>query len=366
METTVVFHNPVSDVLAQMRDYGHEQILFFNDVETGLKGIIAVHDTTLGPALGGCRIWNYANETDALLDVLRLSRGMTYKSSINGINLGGGKSIIISSDKTQRTEAYWKRFGDFVESLNGKYITAEDVGTSTNEIAYIMQQTKHVAGKPENAGGTGDPSPVTAYGVYLGMKAAVKFATGNESLAAKKIIVQGAGHVGQYLIGHLEKENAEIFVTDINEQKLKATAEKYKVKIIAPEVVYATEADIYAPCALGASLNSETIPQLKVQIVAGAANNQLSDEIIHGQQLKDRGIIYAPDFLINGGGVINCYREVQNLSAQTTMELVETIYEKTLQVLQRAERDNSTPQETAITIAQERIEQVKKERKNVR
>lgn len=359
METTAVFQNPVSDVLAQMQHYGHEQILFFNDKETGLKGIIAVHDTTLGPALGGCRIWNYANEIDALYDVLRLSRGMTYKSSINGINLGGGKSIIINSDKTQRTEAYWKRFGEFVDSLNGKYITAEDVGTSTQEIAYIMQKTQHVSGKPEEAGGTGDPSPVTAYGVYLGMKAAAKFATGSDSLAGKRIVVQGAGHVGQYLIDHLAKENAQIFVSDINEQKLQETAQKHPVTIIAPETVYGIEADIYAPCALGASLNSETIPLLKVQIVAGAANNQLSDEIIHGHQLKDRGIIYAPDFLINGGGVINCYREVNNLSKEETLVLVEKIYDKTLEVLERSKSENSTPQETAIKIAQERISNAK-------
>lgn len=364
MENTAVFRKPISDVLGQMDDYGHEQILFFSDKELGLKGIIAVHDSTLGPALGGCRIWSYPNEADALFDVLRLSRGMTYKSSINGINLGGGKSIIINSDKSLRTEAYWKRFGEFVNNLNGTYITAEDVGTSTQEISYIMQKTKHVAGKPENAGGTGDPSPVTAHGVYLGMKAAAKFTYGNDNLSGKKIVVQGAGHVGQYLIDSLVKEGAQIFVADINEQNLKTLSAKHKVHVISPDEVYAQEADIFAPCALGAILNTDTIRQLKVQIIAGAANNQLAHEVMHGHQLKDKGIVYAPDFLINGGGVINCYREVQGLSEKETFGLVEKIYDKTVEVLERAKRENSTPQETAIVIAKERIQKAKSKNQN--
>ena len=357
--TSSLFKQPTSDILAQMQAYEHEQILYFNDKETGLKGIIAVHDTTLGPALGGCRIWNYANETEALWDVLRLSRGMTYKSSINGINLGGGKSIIINSDKNLRTEKFWTRFGEFVESLNGKYITAEDVGTSTKEIAYIMQKTKHVSGKPIEMGGAGDPSPFTAFGVYLGMKAATKFATGSDCLSGKKILIQGVGHVGQYLIDHLVKENAIITIADINATNIEAITQKHNVTVVDPQSIYDVETDIYAPCALGATVNSDSIPKLKCEIIAGAANNQLADELIHGQMLKDRGIHYAPDFLINGGGVINCYKEVKGLSDTETNALVEKIYEKTYQVLERARNENSTPQETAIIIAKERIEQAK-------
>ncbi len=356
---TITAKMPVSDILEQMNSYEHEEVLFFNDKETGLKGIIAVHNTVLGPSLGGCRIWNYASEAEALYDVLRLSRGMTYKSAISGINLGGGKSVIINADKSSRTEKFWKKFGEYVDSLNGKYITAEDVGTSTNEIAYIMQKTKHVSGKPIDAGGSGDPSPFTAFGVYLGMKATAKMAYGSDSLDGKKILVQGIGHVGQFLIDHLAKENAEIIVTDINQQNLNAISQKHKVKVISPDDVYSYDMDIYAPCALGATLNSETIPLLKCHLVAGAANNQLQNETLHGMMLKDRNIIYAPDFLINAGGVINCYREVVGLSAEEAMKITEKIYDKTAEVLERAKTENSTPQQTAISIAKERIEQGK-------
>jgi len=357
---TITTKFPVSDVLEQMNSYEHEEVLFFNDKETGLKGIIAVHNTVLGPSLGGCRIWNYANEAEALYDVLRLSRGMTYKSAISGINLGGGKSVIINADKSSRTEKFWKKFGEYVDSLNGKYITAEDVGTSTNEIAYIMQKTKHVSGKPLDAGGAGDPSPFTAFGVYLGMKAAAKIAYGTDNLAGKKVLVQGAGHVGQYLIAHLAKEKAIISIADINQQNITSISSKHNVSVINPADVYDYEMDIYAPCALGATLNSETIPKLKCHLIAGAANNQLQNESLHGAMLKDRNIIYAPDFLINAGGVINCYREVVGLSADAAMTITEKIYDKTIEVLQRANSENSTPQETAIMIAKETIEKNKK------
>lgn len=356
---TKSFTKPVSDVLSQMFNYEHEEVLFFNDIKTGLKGIIAVHDTTLGPSLGGCRIWNYQNEADALLDVLRLSRGMTYKSAISDINLGGGKSVIINSDPSLRTADFWMRFGEFVDSLNGKYITAEDVGTSTNEIAHIMKKTKHVSGKPIENGGGGDPSPHTAYGVYLGMKAAHKFATGIDSLEGKKVLIQGTGHVGQYLIDHLAKENAILLIADINQNNLQAVSQKHKVKIIDPSAIFEEECDIYAPCALGATVNSDSIAKMKCGIIAGAANNQLADEELHGQMLMDKGIVYAPDFLINAAGVINCYKEVQQLSDDVYRSLIENIYTKTLTVLNKAKENNTSPQHTAIAIAKERIEKNK-------
>jgi leucine dehydrogenase len=344
-----------SNILGLMEQMEHENLLFFNDKETGLKGIIAVHDTTLGPSLGGCRIWNYQNESDAALDVLRLSRGMTFKSSIIGINLGGGKAVIISNNKDQRTEKYWRKFGETVETLGGKYITAEDVGTSTKEIGYIMQSTKHVAGRPLEAGGYGDPSPFTAHGVFLGLMASAKQAFGSDDLSGKKVAVQGIGHVGKYLVGHLTKAGAKVYITDINQDSLKAVASEYGATVVGTDEIYDLDVDIYAPCALGATINSGTIARLKCAVIAGAANNQLADEQLHGQMLLDRGIIYAPDFLINAGGVVNCYREVKNLTAEETQKYIDEIYNKTLQIFARAKEENVPTQEAAIRIAKERI-----------
>lgn len=348
-----------ANVFAMMEPMEHEQVMFFNDKETGLKGIIAVHNTVLGPSLGGCRIWNYEHESDALWDVLRLSRGMTFKSSISGINLGGGKAVIISNPKLQHNEAYWRRFGKFVDSLNGKYITAEDVGTSTEIISMVMKETKYVTGKPVSEGGTGDPSPVTAYGVFLGLKASVKEATGSDSLVGKKVAVQGVGHVGYTLVKHLTESGAQVFVCDINQRNLETVSRDFRVTIVNPNEIYDLDVDIYSPCALGATVNSETIPRLKCQIIAGAANNQLADESIHGHQLMDKGILYAPDFLINAGGVINIYREVEHLSVEDTNRLVENIYPRTLQIFSKAKAENLTPQEAAMQIAIERIENEK-------
>lgn len=349
-----------ANLFSMMEPMGHEQVMFFNDNATGLKGIIGVHDTTLGPALGGCRIWNYNSETEALWDVLRLSRGMTFKSSISGIDLGGGKAVIIASPNTTRNEAYWRRYGQFVDSLNGEYITAEDVGTSTDVMSIVMQETKHVTGKPQNAGGTGDPSPYTAYGVFLGLKAAAKQAFGNDSLSGKKVAVQGVGHVGGYLVDHLIKDGAEVFICDINDKNIANVTTKHKVTVVKPEDIYSLDVDIYAPCALGATVNSDTIGRLKCAVIAGAANNQLADEDIHGHMLLDKGIVYAPDFLINAGGVINCYREVKNLSEAETTPYIENIYNKTLDIFKRAAEEKIPTQEAAIRLAVERIEAKKK------
>ena len=349
-----------SNVLGLMGQMEHENLLFFNDKETGLKGIIGIHNTTLGPSLGGCRIWNYKNEADAVWDVLRLSRGMTFKSAISGINLGGGKAVIISDNKEQRTEKFWLRFGEFVETLGGKYITAEDVGTSTQEISYLMQRTKHVAGKPLEAGGTGDPSPFTAYGVFLGLKASAKEAFGTDDLSGKKVAVQGIGHVGGYLVRHLTDSGAKVYVTDINADALKKVAQDTGATVVGTDEIYDLDVDIYAPCALGATVNSDTIPRLKCAVIAGAANNQLADENVHGHMLMDRGIIYAPDFLINAGGVINCYREVKNLSESETKKYIDDIYNKTLEIFARSKSDKVPTQEAAIRIAMERINSHKK------
>ncbi len=348
------------NVFEQMENMEHEQIMFFNDKETGLKGIIAIHNSVLGPALGGTRLWKYNNEQEAIKDVLRLSRGMSFKSSISGIHLGGGKAVIIDNPDARKDEAYWRSYGKFVDNLGGKYITAEDVGTNTQFIEYIARETEHVAGKPDYLGGGGDPSPVTAYGVYLGMKAAQKQLSGSDSLKGKKVMVQGAGHVGQYLIDHLAKEEAIISIADINEANLKLVVAKHKVNVVDPADVYTTDMDIYAPCALGASLNDETIPLLNCSVIAGAANNQLSEEKKHGDILKDKGVIYAPDFLINAGGVINCYIETVGYNRDRAMAATENIYNQTLTVLAEAASKNKNSQEIALEIAMRRINDIGK------
>lgn len=335
---------------------GHEQVTFCYDEATGLRAIIAIHNTVLGPALGGLRMWNYATETEALNDVLRLSRGMTYKAAITGLNLGGGKAVIIGDAKTQKSEALIRRFGRFVESLGGKYITAEDVGINTRDMEYISNETKHVSGLPESMGGSGDPSPVTAYGVYMGMKAAAKHKWGNDSLNGKTVTVQGTGHVGFYLLQLLVKEGAKLVVADINEDNLKKAVDETGATVVSPNDIYDVQADIYAPCALGATLNSGTIPRLKCEIVAGSANNQLAIEEQDGHALISRGIIYAPDFLINAGGLINVYNEVLGkYNKDRVMRHTETIYGQTLAILERAEMQKITPQLAANHIAEERI-----------
>ena len=318
-------------VLGQMIDMGHEQVLFCQDPKSGLKAIIAVHNTVCGPALGGTRMWEYENEQEALYDVLRMSRGMTYKNSISGLNLGGGKAVIIGNSRKDKSKELFKRFGQFVDSLNGTYITAEDVGIAPADMVYVAQETKYVAGLP---GKSGDPSPVTAYGVYMGMKAASKIHFGTESLANKKIAVQGVGHVGEYLVGHLAKEGAELFVSDIHEPTLQHVAKKYGAKVVGLDDIYDLDVDIYSPCALGATINDESLKRLKCSIIAGAANNQLEDEKAHGEMLREKGIIYAPDYLINAGGVMNCYGEVAGLQREEVMKMAENIYATTLEIIQ--------------------------------
>ncbi|TAF33281.1 MAG: Glu/Leu/Phe/Val dehydrogenase [Cytophagales bacterium] len=347
-------------VFEQLEQMGHEQLVFCHDTSTGLKAIIGIHNTVLGPALGGTRMWSYTNESDAIRDVLRLSRGMTFKNAVAGLNLGGGKAVIIGNARKDKSEALLRRFGKFVESLNGKYITAEDVGMQTIDIEYMAMETKHVTGKPESMGGSGDPSPFTALGTYMGIKASAQKAYGNDSLANKKIAIQGVGNVGEHLIGHLSKENCKIFVTDIYEDRIKAVASKYKVEVVRPDDIYGLDVDIYAPCALGATVNDQTLSQLKAQIIAGCANNQLLDEKKHGNECLKRGIIYAPDFLINAGGVINVYREYQNLDRAWAVQKTEALYDATLQVLNTSFAENRNAQEVAIQNALKRIEAVAK------
>ncbi len=348
-------------VFAGVSDHGHEQVVFCNDPATGLKAIIAIHNTILGPALGGTRMWNYASEQEALTDVLRLSRGMTYKAAISGLNLGGGKAVIIGDAKSMKTEAFLRRFGKFVESLNGKYVTAEDVNMKTRDMEYISMETRHVTGLSESNGGGGDPSPVTAYGTYLGMKAAAKKAWGSESLEGKAVAVQGVGQVGMYLTDHLKKEGAKIFITDIDETKVKQVAERSGAKAVGMDEIYDVEMDIYAPCALGATINDKTIPRLKCRIVAGAANNQLENETKHGIMLQEKGIMYAPDFLINAGGLINVYEEyLGSYNRERAYGTAEKIYDTLLNILEVAEKEGVTTHDAARKLAEKRISDIGK------
>lgn len=347
-------------VFEQMEKLGHQNVVFCNDSETGLKAIIAIHDTTLGPALGGTRMWTYATEKEALHDVLRLSRGMTYKAAITGLNLGGGKAVIIGDSRTDKTEAMMRRYGRFIKNLNGAFITAEDVGTNPKDMEYIRMETEHVTGVPESLGGSGDPSPVTAKGVFMGIKACVKEHFGNDSLAGKSIAVQGIGHVGENLVQLLREENAKVYVSDIDEDRLRRVAKKYGAEAVANHSIFDLDIDIYAPCALGATVNSETIERLNCAIIAGAANNQLADEQIHGKLLAEKGILYAPDYLINAGGLINCYSEIAGFSKKRTMQLAENIYDATRNVLKKSKTEKISTIEAANKIAEKRIEDIKK------
>lgn len=348
-------------IFSTLTTMGHEQVVFCHDEATGLKAIIAIHNTVLGPALGGTRMWNYATEQEALTDVLRLSRGMTFKAAISGINLGGGKAVIIGDSKKLKTEAFMRRFGKFVDSLNGKYITAEDVNMKTSDMEYIHIETKHVTGLPESMGGGGDPSPVTAYGVYLGMKATAKKVYGSDSLSGKRVAVQGVGQVGMHLVDYLVKEKADVFVTDLFEDKVTAIAQKFGVKAVGQDEIYDLDMDIYAPCALGATVNDTTIPRLKCAIIAGAANNQLKDEVKNGYMLMDRSIAYAPDFLINAGGLINVYNEyLGNYNRQRVFEQAEKIYTTCLNTLNLADQEKISSQEAAIKLAEKRIAEIGK------
>ncbi|CAM1367825.1 Glu/Leu/Phe/Val family dehydrogenase [Tenacibaculum soleae] len=348
-------------VFGQLSFDNHEQIVFCNDEDTGLKAIIGIHNTTLGPALGGTRMWQYKSEWDALNDVLRLSRGMTYKSAITGLNLGGGKAVIIGDAKTQKNDALMRKFGEYVNSLSGKYITAEDVGMETRDMDIIREVTPHVTGVSEAIGGSGNPSPVTAYGVYMGMKAAAKYRFGTENLDGKKVLVQGVGHVGETLVKHITDEGAQVILNDINEARLEELSKKYGANVVLGNDIYGLDIDIYAPCALGATVNDHSISQLKAKVIAGAANNQLANELKHGTLLREKGIAYAPDFLINAGGIINVYAEVAGYDKAESLKRTENIYNTTLDIFNLAEKESITTHQAAFNIAQARIDARKKE-----
>lgn len=329
----------------------HEQVVFCSDKATGLKGIIAIHNTKRGPAVGGCRMWPYASEEEALTDVLRLSRGMTYKTAILNLNYGGGKSIIIGDPKKHKSQDLLRAMASFVESLGGKYIIAEDVGISDKDVETFNQVTDHVTGLPSISG---DPSPATAFGVYHGIKASVQYKLGRDNLSGLKVSVQGTGKVGFELCRLLHEAGAKLFVSDIHEESLQQAKKLFNAQIVDLDEIYGLDVDIYAPCALGAVVNDKTIDQFKAKIIAGSANNQL-DRRKHGDILHEKDILYVPDYVINAGGVINISEERPFYSKERAYNRISKIYNTLLQIYQRAEQDNIPPYRAADELAEERF-----------
>ncbi len=344
------------EVFELMREHGHEQVAFCYDKVSGLKAIIAIHDTTLGPSLGGCRMWPYSSEKDALVDALRLSEGMTYKSAAMGLNLGGGKAVIIGDPRKDKSEELFRAFGKFVQSLGGRYVTAEDVSIGPDDLVHVAAETEHVVGLP---GGSGDPSPATAYGVFRGIKACLQKTFGDQSLKGRRVAVQGVGSVGEHLCRHLIAEGAELVIADINHQRVTELAQELGAAAVDPDEIYGVECDIFSPNALGAVINDDTVGVFKCRIVAGAANNQLA-EARHELALRRRDIVYAPDFVINGGGVTNVADEYEpgGYNRERAFAKIEAIYDKIVAVLEISEREDITTQEAALRMAKLRIQEI--------
>jgi leucine dehydrogenase len=339
------------DTIAEM---GHEQLVLCQDTASGYRGIIAVHSTVLGPALGGTRFWNYGSDEEAIVDALRLARGMTYKNAVAGLNLGGGKSVIIGDNKTADREMIFRAHGRFVESLGGRYITAEDVGTSTADMDYVHMETNYVSGL---AGRSGDPSPVTAHGVFRAIQASAKERWGSDDLSTKIVAVQGCGHVGYYLAKELHEAGAKLIVTDIDAERVKRVVSEFGARAVGPDEIYAVQADIFAPCALGAIINDKTIPQLKCEIVCGAANNVLLEER-HGDELDARNIMYAPDYVANAGGVINVYSELAGWTSARAFRKADEIYDTILKVFAISKAEKIPTYLAADRLAEQRIHAV--------
>lgn len=348
-------------IFQSLAEHDYEQLLFCHDKQSGLKAIIAIHDTTLGPALGGTRMWPYPSEEAAIEDVLRLARGMTYKNAAAGLNLGGGKAVIIGDPVKGKNEELFRAFGRYIQGLSGRYITAEDVGTTVEDMDLIYQETDYVTGISPAFGSSGNPSPVTAYGVYLGMKAAAKEAFGTDSLKNKVVAVQGVGNVAYHLCKHLSEEGAKLIVADIQEKAVLRAVEAFGAAAVQPDEIYSVDCDIFAPCALGAVINDETIPKLTAKVIAGSANNQLKENR-HGDLLHEKGIIYAPDYVINAGGVINVADELNGYNRERALRKVEGLYDSILKVIEIAKRDGVSTYIAANRMAEERIARMKNTR----
>lgn len=331
----------------------HEQVVYCSDDKTGLKAIIAVHNTNLGPSAGGCRFWDYKSDDEALKDVLRLSKGMTYKNAMAGLKLGGGKAVIIGNPKELKSEELFKAFGRAVNNLNGRYYTAEDVNITTSDMAIVNTATDYVSGLE---GKSGNPGPFTALGTFLGIKAAVKFKLGKDDLSGLKVAVQGLGSVGYALCELLVEAGAQLFVTDINNEALTKAKTQLQATVVGLDDIYQQDVDVFAPCALGAGINDYTIKQIKASIIAGCANNQLADAY-HDQVLKDAGILYAPDYVINAGGIINVALEIypQEYCADEATKLVHNIYNTLMTVFEQAKTQDKPTGIVADAMAREII-----------
>jgi leucine dehydrogenase len=335
----------------KIADMGHEQVVVCHDKASGYRGIIAIHDTTLGPALGGTRFWSYASDEEAIVDALRLSRGMTYKNAVAGLNLGGGKSVIIGDNRTTNREMIFRAHGRFVDSLGGRYVTAEDVGTSTGDMDFVHMETDHVSGL---AGMSGDPSPVTAHGVFRAIQASACYRWGSDVLDGKTVALQGCGNVGHHLAKELHAAGARLIVADIDPDRVKRVVNDTGAKVVSTDDIYGQQADIFAPCALGAVINDKTLPQLRVEIVAGAANNQLHEER-HGDALASRGVLYAPDYVANAGGVINVYSELAGWGRERSLRKADEIYHTVLNVFEIAKQDGIPTYKAADRLAERRL-----------
>lgn len=342
------------ELFAAMERDDYEEVLFCQDKASGLKAIIAIHDTTLGPALGGTRMWTYATEEEAVVDALRLAKGMTYKNAVAGLNLGGGKTVILGDPKKDKNEAMFRAFGRYIQGLNGRYITAEDVGTTEEDMDIIHQETDFVTGISATYGSSGNPSPATAFGVYQGMKAAAKAAFGSDSLTGRTVAVQGVGNVSFTLCKYLHEEGARLIVTDINKEAVSRAVEAYGATAVDPDEIIKADCDIYAPCALGATINDESLPLLRAKVVAGAANNQLK-EPRHGDALHEMGIVYAPDYVINAGGVINIADELNGYHKERAFKQIAKIYDSITRVLEISQLSGIPAYVAADRLAEERI-----------
>ena len=344
-----------SHIMTLIETVGHEQVMFCQDKSLGLQAIIAIHSTTLGPALGGCRFWNYESYDDAVLDVLRLSKGMTYKASISGLNLGGGKAVIMGDPSKLKSKAFFNRFGEFVESLSGKYITAEDVNIKVEDINHVLEKTTHAVGVTGRPGGSGDPSPFTSLGVFMGVKASLTHKRGSCDLSKTRVAIQGCGSVGENLAKLLHKEGAQLVLTDINEQKAQSLCREIGAEFSCPEEIHKAPVDVYAPCALGGILNKKTISELGTDIVAGGANNQLLHEKEDGRRLQEKNILYAPDYVINAGGLINVCHELNGYNKEKATKDTMNIYNTLLDIYKLSEKKGIATYEASNEIAEDRI-----------
>lgn len=345
-------------IFVQMEKYGHEQVIFNYDKATGLKAIIAIHDTTLGPALGGCRMWDYKTEQEALTDALRLSRGMTYKCAVAGVTQGGGKTVILGDPRTGKSDELFQSLGTFIETLKGRYYTGTDVGTVGMDFVSGAKQSKYFVGLPEEYGGSGNSAIITAYGVWRGIKATAKEAFGTDRLAGLTIAVQGLGKVGYDLVQRLHEEGAKLIVTDVFEESVRRVKEEFpEVTVVQPEEIFSVECDIFSPNALGACLNDETIPQLKCKAICGAANNQLA-EPRHGDLLQEKGILYAPDYIANAGGLIQVADELNGYNKERAFKNASLIYDILLQVYATAKKEHIPTYQAADIMIERRIETI--------